>query len=119
MAAPPPAAPPATSCLARAVLWPSVRRRVLPCGSLLTRRPPLWRPQATGEEALSFIDQAPALPDLVLLDVTLPGISGFEASGQRGGGASMQSMMWATRWVQGRCQGRITLALGLGLNPAQ
>ncbi|KAF5833621.1 hypothetical protein DUNSADRAFT_10000 [Dunaliella salina] len=32
----------------------------------------------SGEAALEFIDKAPWLPDMVLLDVTLPGMSGFE-----------------------------------------
>lgn len=37
--------------------------------------------QESGEAALEFITDSPALPDIVLLDVTLPGMSGFEVRG--------------------------------------
>eukprot|EP00967_Tisochrysis_lutea_P062310 scaffold79954_cov22-Tisochrysis_lutea.AAC.4 len=51
-------------------------------GTLLSREavPAFMHDQAcpSGEAALEFIEKAPSLPDMVLLDVTLPGMSGFE-----------------------------------------
>ena len=37
--------------------------------------------QESGEEALEFLEAAQVLPDVVLLDVTLPGLGGFEVRG--------------------------------------
>jgi len=37
--------------------------------------------QESGEDALAFLEVCPSLPDVVLLDVTLPGMSGFKVGG--------------------------------------
>lgn len=61
--------------------------------------------QSTGEAALDFIRGGAALPDVVLLDVTLPGISGYEVRQFLGGFCGGFSAIWFARCVGALARG--------------